>query len=69
MIHDAQDAEACHGEGAYREEDLFRGLFVRLEDVIGLSDLEVPKKSSGEASSSFKLTSQFPAPSFDPGCK
>lgn len=45
MIHDAQDAEAYHGGEARGEEDLFRSLFAGVEDVSGLSDLEVLKKS------------------------
>nr|XP_016433049.1 PREDICTED: uncharacterized protein LOC107759586 [Nicotiana tabacum] len=49
MIRDAQDVETCHGEGAHEEEDPFRGCFVGVEDVTGLSDLVAPKKSSGEA--------------------
>ncbi|XP_070056532.1 uncharacterized protein [Nicotiana tomentosiformis] len=48
MICDAQAVETCHGEGAYREEDPFRGYFVGVEDVTGVSDLEASKKSSGE---------------------
>nr|XP_033512348.1 uncharacterized protein LOC104097432 [Nicotiana tomentosiformis] len=69
MIRDAKAVETCHGEGALVEEDPFRGCFFGVEGVTGMSDSEVPKKSSGEASSSFKLTNQFSSPSADPGCK
>ncbi|XP_070049633.1 uncharacterized protein [Nicotiana tomentosiformis] len=48
MIRDAQAVETCHGQGAHGEEDPFCGYFVGVEDVTGLSDLEAPKKSSGE---------------------
>lgn len=63
LIRDTQAMETLHGEGTHREEDLFRSLFARIEDVTGLGDLEVLKESSGDASSSFKLTDQFLAPS------
>ncbi|XP_070033054.1 uncharacterized protein [Nicotiana tomentosiformis] len=52
MIHDAQAVETCHGEGDHGEKDPFRGYFVGVEDVTSLSDLEAPKKSSGEVKAS-----------------
>nr|XP_033517576.1 uncharacterized protein LOC117281839 [Nicotiana tomentosiformis] len=69
MIRDARAAETCHGEGAHGEEDLFRGYFADVEDVTGLGDLDVPRKNSNDASSSYTLTNQFPAPSVDPDRK
>ncbi|XP_019236223.1 PREDICTED: uncharacterized protein LOC109216514 [Nicotiana attenuata] len=58
----------CHDEGIREVEDPFSSYFAEVEDV-GLCDLDVPRKSSIEASSSFKLTNQFPAPSVDHGRK
>ncbi|XP_070046749.1 COP1-interactive protein 1-like [Nicotiana tomentosiformis] len=69
MIRDSQAVETCHGKGAHGEEDPFCGYFVGVEDVTGLNDLEAPKKSSGEACLSFKLTNQFSASSANPGRK
>ncbi|XP_070031819.1 uncharacterized protein [Nicotiana tomentosiformis] len=48
MIRDAQAVETCRGEGAYGEEDPFRGYFIGVENVTCPSDLEAPKKSSSE---------------------
>ncbi|XP_070034250.1 uncharacterized protein [Nicotiana tomentosiformis] len=48
MIHDAQDVEVYHGEGAHGE-DPFHGYCVGVEDAMGPSDLEASKKSSGKA--------------------
>nr|XP_033507980.1 uncharacterized protein LOC117273022 [Nicotiana tomentosiformis] len=56
-------------EGVHGVENSFRGYFVGVEDVTSLGDLDVPRKNSSEASSSFKLTNQFSAPSVDPGRK
>nr|XP_016470214.1 PREDICTED: uncharacterized protein LOC107792506 [Nicotiana tabacum] len=53
MIRDAQAVETCHGEGAHGGEDPFRGYFIRVEDVIGPSDLETLKKSSSEVGASY----------------
>lgn len=58
-----------HVEGTFGGEDLFRGCFPEVDDVVGLSDLEVPRKSLGESFSSFRLVSQFSAPSVNPECK
>ncbi|XP_019253718.1 PREDICTED: uncharacterized protein LOC109232411 [Nicotiana attenuata] len=69
MIEDAQDAETCHDVGVYSAEDPFHDYFVCVEDATGLGDLEIPKKSSNEASSSLKLTNRFSTPSVDPGRK
>nr|XP_016443136.1 PREDICTED: histone deacetylase 18-like [Nicotiana tabacum] len=66
---DGGTVETCHKEVAHGEEDLFRGFFAGIENVTGSSDLKVPRKSLGEASSSSKLTDQFPTPSVDPGRK
>lgn len=55
-----------HDEGVHSTEDPFRGYFVRVEDVTSLGDLEIPKNSSSEASSSLKLTNQFRSPNIDP---
>lgn len=69
MLHDAQAVETCHWEGVHGAEDLFRGYFVGVEEVIDMGDLDVLRKSSSKASSSFNLTNQFSAPNVDPGLK
>lgn len=69
MIRDTQAAKTCHGEGAHGEEDIFLCYFSDVEDFTGLGDLDVPRKSSNEASSSYILTNQFLDPSVDPDRK
>lgn len=69
MIRDTQAADTSHGEGAYEDEDFFRGYFAHVEDITGLGDLDVLRKSSNEASSSYTLTNQFPPPSVYPDSK
>lgn len=66
IIRDDQDVETCHGEDVHEVEYLFGSYFVKVEDVTDLGDLDVPRKSSNDASLSFKLTNQFSVPSVDP---
>ncbi|XP_070034687.1 uncharacterized protein [Nicotiana tomentosiformis] len=58
MIQEARALKFPSIEGAHRKEDPFRDYFTGLKDATGLSNLEVPRKDSGEASSLFNEAQQ-----------
>ncbi|XP_070039404.1 actin cytoskeleton-regulatory complex protein pan1-like [Nicotiana tomentosiformis] len=58
MIREARALNTLSIEGGHGREDPFRDYFTRVEDATGLSDLEVPRKDSGEASSLFNEVQQ-----------
>ncbi|XP_019248369.1 PREDICTED: uncharacterized protein LOC109227625 [Nicotiana attenuata] len=68
-VQEARAIKTPHVQGVLRGEDLYRVYFAGVDDAAGLSDLEISRKILGESSSSFTLTSQFPAPSANPECK